>query len=884
MALVTINGKEMQVDDGMLLLDAARGAGFEIPTFCYHAKLSKLGSCRMCLVEIEGMRKLQPSCVTPVMDGMKVFTESPNVVKARKAQMEFLLINHPLDCPVCDQAGECDLQDLSFAFGAPAGRFRWKKRTFEKRNMGPSLEKEMNRCIACRRCSRYCSEISGDYAISELNRGNDLEMGSFCHTPIESEFVGNTAQICPVGALTSKPFKFKARSWDLMKTETICPHCSVGCSITSESKYVDQFATQMLHTQRVGRTEALDKTEVHVLRNNATEDKGNTEISLCSRGRYGYHFINSSERIRKPVVKENGKFVETTWEKALAVVASKLSNIKEREGGQAIAGITSGICSNEDNYVFQKFMRLAAGTNSIDIPRDRVVSRETAFLLAAMRGDLKDIKNADAVLMLGSSVSTETPIASMHAGIASRMSGASLTMISSGENRLLLSGPKRLVCRRGSEKLIVLAIIKAVIKDKLYVDAFDGERSKELKTITSSLKGLNIKKIEDQTGLTEENIVEVARSLAGAGKGTIIFGDDILETPRGTEIVKAIYNLSQLLGYNGEKGQTIYAAASGNLAGAMDMGVAPDYLPGYACIEDKDAVKNFSELWGAQIPREKGRNWEEMLEAIAAYRIKAVYVMGENPAATALDRDKARVALEKLDFLVVQDLFMTETAKLADVILPAASYAEKNGTATNLESRVQVLNRSIKPIGEVKEDWKILSEVAAKMINGIGCSDLESVREEMRKANIAYNEVLKGGIDRDGEKLSPVNPGGTALIDITVPEIPTGSELKGGNPLFIVPGKDVFLASSLTWMDEGLLTHAQGAVLISEDDGAMLGISSGSNVSVETKNGSVTATAGVSDKVPFGTVVVLTNHPDFDARPLFDKTGGAVGGRLSKKA
>lgn len=882
MALVTINGKEMQVDDGVLLLDAARSAGFEIPTFCYHAKLSKLGSCRMCLVEIEGMRKLQPSCVTPVMDGMKVFTESPNVVKARKAQMEFLLINHPLDCPVCDQAGECDLQDLSFAFGVPSGRFRWKKRTFEKRDMGSSIVKEMNRCIACRRCSRYCSEISGDYAISELNRGNELEMGSFCHTPIESEFIGNTAQICPVGALTSKPSRFSARSWDLIKTETICPHCSVGCSITSESKYVDQFATQMLHTQSVGKTEALEKTKVQVLRNNATEDKGNTEISLCDRGRYGYHFINSPERIKAPLIREKDKFVEVSWEKAISVVASKLSNIKEREGGRAIAGITSGMCSNEDNYVFQKFMRLAAGTNNINISREINLDRETSLLLAAMRGNIKEIRNCDAALILGSSVSTDTPIASMHAGIAAR-NGAELTMISSGENRLLFSGPVRLVCRRGSENLVILALIKSLIKEKLYIKAFDGERSKELKALSASLKNLDVKKIEDQTGLTEENILNAAKSLACASKGSILFGDDILETPLGSENVKALYNLSQLLGYMDGKGQIIYAPAAGNLAGAMDMGVASDYLPGYVSLDDKDGLKNIEEVWGADCPGEKGYNWEEMLEAIAAYRLKAVYIMGDNPAATAFNRDKVEAALEKLDFLVVQDLFMTETAKHANVVLPAASYAEKNGSVTNLEGRIQALNKSIRSLDGVKEDWKILGEVATRMIEGMGCGDLDAIRDEMSKTMPLYGKAIESGISRDGELLEAASHDG-ALRDLTVPQIPTGSSLKGGNPLFVVPGKDVFLSSSLTWMDEGLTAFAQKRnIIISEKDGAMLGISNDDTVVVETKNGSVTSAACVSDRVPPGTVIVLTNHRDFDARPLFDKTGGAVGGKLTKK-
>ena len=384
----------MQVDDGKLILDVAREAGFEIPTFCYHAKLSTLASCRMCLVEIEGMRKLQASCATPVMEGMKIHTESPDVVSARSSQLEFLLINHPLDCPVCDQAGECDLQDLTFKYAKPSGRFRWKKRTFDKRDMGSTMTKEMNRCIGCRRCSRYCEEVSGDFAITELNRGNALEMGSFYHSPIESEFIGNTVQLCPVGALTSSLFRFKSRVWDLVSTETICPHCSVGCSITSESKYVSQKATHMLQTQHVGATPALEKTEVKVLRNIASEGKGVTEISLCDRGRYGYHYINSDKRLKAPMVRQNGQLVETTWDKALSVVASKLSSIKSENSAESIGGITSGICSNEDNFIFQKFFRNVIGTNNIAIPGDYSLSHSSALRLLARRGQVQSIKQS----------------------------------------------------------------------------------------------------------------------------------------------------------------------------------------------------------------------------------------------------------------------------------------------------------------------------------------------------------------------------------------------------------------------------------------------------------------------------------------------------------
>ena len=843
MALVTINGKEIQVEDGKLILDAARESGFEIPTFCYHAKLKQLGSCRMCLVEIDGMRKLQPSCVTPVMDGMKVFTESPTVVKARKAQMEFLLINHPLDCPVCDQAGECELQDHAFKFGGTSGRFRWKKRTFEKRDMGPSVEKEMNRCIACRRCSRYCEEISGDYAISELNRGNELEMGSFCHTPIESEFIGNTAQICPVGALTSKPFKFMARSWDLIGTETICPHCSIGCSITSERKYVDQAATQMLQTGSIGKTPALDETESRVLRNMATVDKGATEISLCDRGRYGHRFINSDKRLKSPMIRENGELIETTWDKALAFIADRLSEIKAKNGADAIAGVTSGICSNEEGYLFQKFMRETVGSSSVTISSAGELDRAAATRLSSMRGELGYIKDADTVLVLGSSVATDTPIASMHAGIAARSGGAKLIMITAGENRLLTSPQLRLSYRKGAESALTAALAMAA----------DG-----------SLKGAEAEKMLASAGLAASDVESVAKSLSGAKKGVILFGSDIVNGPDASTRVQALYALAEKAGFNGKNGKIIYAPSVGNMVGSLDMGLLSDSLPGY-----KKASK-------------AGMSWSGIIESASAGKIKALYIMADNPAATSFDREAVTNALGKLDFLVVQDLFNTETAAIADVILPAASYAEKTGTVTNIEGRIQKLNRSIAPLGDSREDWCILVKLSEKMGGHMRFASASDITDEISKTVAGYGKVNLDEIERDGlfADLANIEQPKSEKVGPVVDEDTSGG---AGYPLYIVPGRDVMLGSSLSWMDESLMGITPGPrALVSQRDALDLGISDGDTITVETASGSVKTGDCVTAKVSEGVVVLPVNHPDFDVRPVFTSFGKGCSGRIVK--
>ena len=881
MALITINGKEIRAEDGALILDVAREAGFEIPTFCYHAKLSKLGSCRMCLVEIEGMRKLQPSCVTPVMDGMKVFTESPSVVKARKAQLEFLLINHPLDCPVCDQAGECDLQDLTFKFGSNEGRYRWRKRTFPKRDMGQAIVKEMNRCIACRRCSRYCSEVSGDFAISELNRGNELEMGTFCHTPVDSEFIGNTAQLCPVGALTNKHFRFKARVWDLRRTETICPHCSVGCSITSESKYVSQKATQMLHTQNVGRTPALEETEVKVLRNSATEDKGVTDISICDRGRYGHHFINSDARLTAPMVREGDRLVETSWDNALAVVASRLANIKERNGADAIGGVTSGICSNEDGYIFQKFMRKVMGTNNVDMVRGGTVDRAAALRLAAMRGDLAGIRSADRILVLGSSVGTDTPIASMNAGIAARMNGAVLITLTAGEDRLVTSKPKNFGYLRGRERQLVTALTKAVIDANLYPNPFREKRKKELDAVAEPLNSLNLDDAEGMCGVSREDIEFVVTELAKAEKGVILFGDDMLSCA-APEMVQALYNLASLLGFTGERGRIMYAPACGNTIGNLDVGVAPDYLPGYIEVGSVDASEGFKLLWGTPPPENQGLGWSAMLDAASGGSLKGLYVMGDDPVGTSPNRQAVRDALGKLDFLVVQDLFMTETAKMADVVLPAVSYAEKSGTVTNMEGRVQKLALSIRPVGGARSDWRILCDLAAKMGGRMEYGSVEEITDEISRAVGHYGGAAAGEIDRDGFMTGGPDLEQAPLIPVDPGE---GEPVKesGDYPFYVVPGRDVFTGGSLTWMDEGLMKLSYGGrILLSGADAEDLDVANGDRVTVETENGSLDGEVKITERVRAGVVVVPVNHPVLDPWMLFAGREAVARGRLKR--
>ncbi|MEK7829152.1 MAG: 2Fe-2S iron-sulfur cluster-binding protein, partial [Deltaproteobacteria bacterium] len=338
MATVKINGKEITVEDGTLILDAARQAGFEIPTFCYQARLSRLGSCRMCLVEIGGQKKLQPSCVTPVLHGMEVFTENQTVKSARASMLDFLLANHPLDCPTCDKGGECELQDFVFKSGPRHSAFSEKKRRFHDKDeiLSPIIVKNHNRCIHCERCVRICDEVVGASALGGIGRGAKTQETSFWNTRLDCDHCGNCIEVCPVGSFMSLPYRYKSRPWDLKETDTVCPYCATGCQIT------------------------IGARNGEVLRVRSKIETGINKETLCARGRFGYPFIQSEKRLKSPMIKKNGALAACSWEEALSQVKLKFANAKKS------AGIASARLTNEELYLFQKLMRNTFKTNNID--------------------------------------------------------------------------------------------------------------------------------------------------------------------------------------------------------------------------------------------------------------------------------------------------------------------------------------------------------------------------------------------------------------------------------------------------------------------------------------------------------------------------------------
>lgn len=677
MVNLTIDGKAVTVPKGTLLIEAARQAEISIPYFCYHPKLDPAGVCRMCLVQIEKIPKPQTACTTIVGEGMVVHTQNNSAVAAelQKGVLEFLLVNHPLDCPVCDKGGECDLQDLTFKHGPSTSRLQDGKVQKDKSvDLGNFIVLDNERCILCRRCTRFDDQIATEGNLIVEERGHHNFITTLEGESYDSYFSGNTIELCPVGALTSELYRFKARPWDLAKVDSICTGCSVGCNDHQEFR----------HGQLLRLTS----------RDNADVDGG----WLCDRGRFNYKFVQADNRITRPMVKQNGQFVETTWAEAIAVVAEKLKAVQ----GKSVGVIGGGKLTNEEAYLLQKFARVALGTNNVD----HRVSDQIITSIGNFAGRQTDLSSADVVLVLDTNPAETAPVMDLRIRKMADRKKAKVTVVGSvaPKYRGTARTPKLLV-KPGQTAGVVSALAAAVGGAK--AEAADVQK--------------------------------VADLLAGGKKIAIVWGGNDANTGR------ALLELGNALKGGGRSVSILIPGAQHNSRGAEAMGMLPGYLPGFASLADSGARQAIGQAWNTRnLPAEAGLTTGEMLKAAAAGEIKALFLAGANIVNTWPDRKLAEEALGN-SFVVVTELFMNETAQAADVILPAATFTEKSGTFTNLDGLVQAVKSAKKAEGSAQPDGDIFVAIANAMGAKIASSPAE-IASEIAKlvAKLEEGLVLKG--------------------------------------------------------------------------------------------------------------------------------------------
>jgi len=642
----TVDGKKLTAPAGTLLIDACKNAGIEIPAFCYYPNLSVQAACRMCVVRIEKMPKLQTACTTPVTEGMVVATETDEVKQARKGTIELLLGNHPLDCPVCDAGGECELQDMTFKYGAAESKYVEIKQHREEQQWSPVVYFDRPRCILCYRCVTVCGQGMDVWALGIQNRGVGAVIAPNGQDHLNCEECGMCIDLCPVGALTSGTYRYKTRPWEMNHVATICTHCGDGCKTTLGVRSVNDG--------------------VEIIRGDNRDKSGMNGDFLCNKGRYAFDFANRTDRLTKPLIRQpDGKFAEVSWDRALDFAAKKLREIREARGAESIGVIGSNRTTNEEAYLLQKFARTVLGTNNIDHHRTADYVSFAAALAgkAGCTASLRDTATAPAILLLGNNPTEQHPALAWNLRSNVRLHRA----------RIYVANHEEIKLRRQA---------KAFVKIPQ-----DGYAS-----LVQYLAG------NDGAIAGNDNTAAFRDAIRKEESLLIVFGSEY----RGRDIQSLV---EFGLGLPNSK----FAALGDyvNSHGAADMGLLPDLLPGYVPVNNP---AQFAEEYGSVLPQAEGLNLLQMFDAAERGNLAALYVVGSNP----VSRYGVDPASLNNTFLVVQDMFMTETAALANVVFPAANLYEKAGTVTNTYGDIQLVKKAADKSG-VRTDFELIVRLADRM-------------------------------------------------------------------------------------------------------------------------------------------------------------------------
>ncbi|MEO8338753.1 MAG: NADH-quinone oxidoreductase subunit NuoG [Nitrospirota bacterium] len=855
---LTIDGIPISVPKGTLVIEAARRVGVMVPHFCYHPKLKPDANCRMCLVEVERMPKLQTSCSTVATEGMAVRTATTVVHNAHKSVLEFILANHPLDCPVCDQGGKCDLQDFSHQYTATS-RFEETKRIFQKEYFSPLIETQMNRCVQCLRCVRYCDEVMDVKALAPVGRGTMTEIKYFGSHPLDCEFCGGCVQICPVGAIVSRLSMYEYRPWMLKRARTVCAFCGDGCQMTVQTK---------------------DQELIEV---NSAQGDGRNNGDLCARGFFGFRAAAHPNRLTHPLIRQNGALVEATWEEVLVFVAEQTKRLKLAHGPQAFGGLISGRCTNEELYLFQKFMRLTIGTNNLDssaryghingVQAMRLVQGTHRWTVT-----FEDIVQADVLLLVGTNITEANPITGLKVKEAVKKHEATLLTIEAiqpaiGTISNISNLSQQHFCIAPSQfSAAVLGLLKAVVEDN-HVDSTVRQQAPDyVSDVSQAVQQLTWDDLALSTGVSRESFVQMAASLAKGRRVVALAGQTLLRSQGGYGICLNLLDLLLLTGKLTAQGCGFAPLAEeNNDQGAVEMGAIAALLPGALDLTDLDARAQITRAWKEDLPLATGATLIEMIDQAQSGIIKVLFVIGENPVGSLPPQTGVKEALGKLDLLVCQELFLTETAALAHVVLPAASAMEKAGTFTNTEGHVQAVRPAIDPVGDSRPDWEILSALSVFMGAPLEYDDAKDILKEIRAVIPGYGSLgptpipplvdpaavdryVHEGYRRDiGTRYTlparTVRPEGTVQLGLT---------------------QSLFHSGKLSTHSKGLLQiEPSGFLQMNPADAARHALSVGDRVHLSNNRGEFATTVKVFDRVPEG-LAWLPDHFAQDAMRLFD--------------
>lgn len=817
MVNLTIDDKQVTAPKTATIYEAAKLNGVNIPILCHDKKLKPFGACRMCLVEVEQMKGRQiPACTTPVTEGMIIRTATPDIVKARKMVLELLLLNHPLDCPVCDKAGDCDLQNLTYEYKVDSNRFVDEKFHHEIDYTNPLIERDMNRCVLCGKCARICDEIVSFGALTFIDRGIETKIGCEFEGALNCEFCGSCISVCPVGSLLARPFKFKARFWSLTKQKSICGYCGTGCNLT------------------------LGVKDNKVLTTLYDENQGFHKGQLCVRGRFGYQFANSEQRLTSPLIRKNGRLIESTWDEALEVVAGRL------KGGSSVAALATPRLTNEELTLFKKLMLDNVGSSHFDHSGGYAHSALTegftrSFGIGASPATILDIQKSDLLLVVKTDSYETHPVIGFEINMGVKNKGIKLNIVSDKRGKLSkLPGANTFVHAPGSEVAVLNAIAKCLLDEKL-VDA-SASSVPGFAELQQALSAYTPEAAAALSGLSAEEIKKLAKEFASAEKAMILFPVGLAYAGHNQELASAAANLAILTGKLGKEGCGVLCMSEkNNSQGAIDMGF-------YA--------------------QNGGMGALQILDACKSGSIKTLIVAGENPLVSYPAGANVKAALEAVDFLVVTELFMTDTAAMADVVLPACSFAEKEGTFTSTDRRVQFVTPAIRKNVQCKSDFEILAALISK-IGGQSPASPAAVFAEISAGTPGYAGM---------SHVKLRNEGAFAQVDVSpkliVPKSAPVVQLESGK-LAMVTGSALYHSGTLSQFGEGPMhVCPENYVELSRKDAARFNVLETDLVTVSSSTGSIQLKAKVSPRMPEGVVFVPYHFSEAPVNKIWD--GAAV--------
>lgn len=898
---ITLNGKKYEAQPGQTILDIANQHGVKIPTLCYHKDLSPTGNCRMCVVEVKGGRFLQAACVTPVWEGMEIETHSEKVIHDRKLTLELMLANHPQDCITCDVSGDCELQDLAYEYKVEAPPWGSKGTRYPvDSDPNPFIRVDMNRCILCRRCVSACAEIQVRDVWGVAKRGFEEVIVAGAGTPMleaRCESCGQCVAYCPTGALSNKMSYGKGRRHQVQKVTTTCSYCGVGC----------QFDLNVRNGKIIGVT--------------SNPNAPVNGMALCVKGRYGWDFIHHADRLTKPRVRryllENKPkrrkgnawdWIETDWETALEVTARKLRETRDKHGPDTVGILTSAKCLNEENYLMNKLARQVVGTNNIDhcarlCHSSTVAGLAASFGSGAMSNSMDDVsQKAAAFFVIGSNTTEQHPVFGTMLRRAVRFRGAKLIVADPRRIDLCDFATLHLRQKPGTDIALLNGLMYIILEKGWQDETFIQERCEGFEEFRETIQHYPPHQVSEITGVPVAQLYQAAEIMAVNKPTAVIWAMGITQHTSGVRNVMTLANLQMLLGNMGIPGGGVNPLrGQNNVQGACDMGGLPNVYPAYQPVTSAEVQQKFQAAWGQTSHTKVGMTVTEMMPGILEGKTHALYILGEDPVMSDPDTNHIRECLEALDFLVLQEIFPSETSVYADVLLPGVSFAEKSGTFTNTERRVQMVHKAIEPPGEAKPDWWITAEIAKRMIR----EDLAAGREiemnspwakwEYENTSAIMDEINAlapsyGGITHarleQGERLQwpcpTLDHPGTPILHtkafargkgkfMPIEHVSPAEEPNDDYPFVLSTGRVLYHwhGGEMTRRAAGLMqVYGEALVELNPEDAAALGINGKKRVRVASRRGQIEAEAWVTERVPPGMVYANFHFPEASANEL----------------